>query len=129
MEQAGSEISMSRVPITIMGFRCDQCGHEWLPKSRVQDSGSPRRCPKCKSLKWDSPPSTSQVGYDLFRDKVRSVLSNGSTLTWTEVRTRAQLPQRFPNNVWVRRLERDIGLFRSRDNHGIIHWSIKDSSR
>ena len=23
---------MARVPITVMGFRCDRCAHEWIPR-------------------------------------------------------------------------------------------------
>ena len=23
---------MGRVPITIMGFHCERCGHEWIPR-------------------------------------------------------------------------------------------------
>jgi len=42
------------------------------------------------------------------------------------VRTTAGLPQAFPNNKWVRRMESDIGLKRERDAHGIIHWSINN---
>jgi hypothetical protein len=45
-------------------------------------------------------------------------------MTWTEIRTAAKLPQMFPNNKWVRRLERDIGLKRNKDVHGIIRWQL-----
>ena len=42
---------MPKVPITIMGYRCERCGHEWAPRS----SAAPRVCPKCKSPYWDRP--------------------------------------------------------------------------
>ena len=51
----------------------------------------------------------------------------GKPLTWTEVRTMARLPQAFPNNQWVRRMETDIGLVRRREGDGIIHWSLNES--
>ena len=45
---------MARVPITVMGYRCERCDHEWLPRQR--DNGdTPRICPKCKSAYWDRP--------------------------------------------------------------------------
>ena len=42
----------------------------------------------------------------------------------TEIRTIAKLPQKFPNNQWVHRLEKEIGLRRDKDSHGIIQWQI-----
>jgi hypothetical protein len=62
--------------------------------------------------------------YELFRDKVRKSLKTSGSMTWTEIRTAAKLPQMFPNNKWVRRLERDIGLKRNKDVHGIIRWQL-----
>lgn len=63
--------------------------------------------------------------YEEFRDKIKNTLSGaGRPLTWTEIRTIAQLPQMFPNNQWVHRLEEDIGLTRKRDLHGVIHWQL-----
>jgi hypothetical protein len=63
--------------------------------------------------------------YEAFRDAVREVLAKAAQgLTWTEVRTHAGLPQAFPNNKWVRRMEDDIHLMRVRDSHGILHWEL-----
>jgi hypothetical protein len=42
---------MARVPITVMGFRCERCAHEWLARGR--EGKQPRTCPKCKSAYWD----------------------------------------------------------------------------
>ena len=64
--------------------------------------------------------------YENFRDKIKeTIASSDKPLTWTEIRTAAKLPQAFPNNQWVHRMEKDIGLLRQRDKHGIIHWSLK----
>jgi hypothetical protein len=64
--------------------------------------------------------------YEAFRSQVEQALRNAKQdLTWTEIRTSAKLPQLFPNNQWVHRLEKDIGLQRSRDAHGIIQWRLK----
>jgi hypothetical protein len=63
--------------------------------------------------------------YDDFREKIVAALGGAERpLTWTEIRTAKGLPQLFPNNQWVHRLEKDIGLNRSRDAGGIIHWQI-----
>ena len=34
-----------------MGYRCERCGHEWLPRN----DQAPKVCPKCKSPYWDKP--------------------------------------------------------------------------
>lgn len=113
---------MARVPITVMGYRCERCEHEWIPRDFDSE---PKVCPRCKSPYWNRP-RKAKMTYEHFRDSVKATLqSAGHQLTWTEVRTAAGLPQLFPNNQWVRRLETDIGLRRERDNNGIIQWALK----
>lgn len=64
--------------------------------------------------------------YDEFRDKIRGVLlAAGRPLTWTEVRTALGLPQKFPNNQWVHRMEADIGLVRERGKAGKMLWRLR----
>lgn len=110
-----------------MGFRCDKCGHEWI---QLDENHSPKVCPGCKSPAWDSPRKLPNplLAYEDFRDSVRNTLAQAGPLTWTEIRTAARLPQRLPNNQWVRRLESDIGLRREKDIHGIIIWSLDKTS-
>src|SRR6516162_3501014 len=103
---------MARVPITAMGFRCERCGHEWVPRGGPEEQ--PRTCPRCRSPYWDQP-KKERMTYDIFRDKIEGTLRKaGRPLTWTEIRTGAGLPQLFPNNQWVHRLEKDISLQRRR---------------
>jgi hypothetical protein len=65
------------------------------------------------------------MSYEDFRDTIKRTLKEaGQSLTWTEVRTAAKLPQALPNNQWVRRMEKDIGLIRDKDSHGVIHWHL-----
>jgi len=111
---------MPRVPITLMGYRCDRCGHEWIPKYAENE---PAVCPKCKSPYWNRP-RRSMLTYEDLRDKIRAILETKGPLTWTEIRTAAKLPQAFPNNKWVRRLEQDISLKRNKDTHGIFKWQV-----
>jgi hypothetical protein len=74
---------------------------------------------------WDAPNRKSTMTYLEFREKIKTTLQAASEpLTWTEVRTRAGLPQLFPNNKWVRQMETDIRLERMKDENGIIHWSL-----
>lgn len=40
---------MLKVPITVMGYRCQRCGHGWTPRAEAE----PRVCPKCKSPYWN----------------------------------------------------------------------------
>ena len=118
---------MARVPITMMGYRCERCGHEWIPRSNQGEE--PRVCPKCRSPWWNRP-KKSMMPYDTFKTKIAEVLKElDSAITWTELRTKAGLPQRFPNNQWVRRLEKDIGLHRERDQNGIINWQLKEKMK
>ena len=114
---------MARVPITVLGFRCDRCSHEWVPRGGVEEE--PRVCPKCHSPWWNQPPKKSAMTYDDFKSNVQAALkASASPLTWTEVRTAAALPQMFPNNQWVHRMEKDIGLIRKRESDGTIHWQL-----
>jgi hypothetical protein len=114
---------MARVPITVMGFRCDRCNHEWIPRGGAEEE--PKVCPKCDSPWWNQPPKKSMMSYDDFKSKVRAALkASPSSLTWTEVRTMAALPQLFPNNQWVHRMEKDIGLIRKRGSDGTINWQL-----
>ena len=41
---------MKLEPITLMGYRCRRCEHQWVP--RVNAKTAPRVCPKCKSPYW-----------------------------------------------------------------------------
>ena len=43
----------SMAEITLKGFKCERCGHIWVPMSEDK----PRGCPKCKSPYWDKPRS------------------------------------------------------------------------
>jgi DNA-directed RNA polymerase subunit RPC12/RpoP len=114
---------MPMVPITVMGYRCERCGGEWVPKDATKE---PVTCPKCKSPYWNRPRrASSMLTYENFRDTIRKTLEQSGSLTWTEIRTLAKLPEKFPNNKWVHRLEKDIGLKRNKDAHGIIKWSLR----
>ena len=69
--------------------------------------------------------SVKKMSYEEFRDRIKKVLKSESNgLTWTEIRKKAKLYQKFPNNKWVHRLEKDIGLKRERTKGKLI-WRIE----
>lgn len=43
--------------VKLEGFRCERCGHEWLP--REKGGPEPKVCPKCKSPYWNTPRKTT----------------------------------------------------------------------
>jgi predicted Zn-ribbon and HTH transcriptional regulator len=113
---------VGKIPITFMGYKCERCGHEWLPRDNNRE---PKVCPRCKSPYWNSPKKQAQMAYEEFRDKIKVLLGSAKTpLTWTEVRTMAKLPQKWPNNEWVHRMYNEIKLRREKDKDGIIRWKI-----
>ena len=65
------------------------------------------------------------MSYEEFRERVRRVLREiGKPVLWSDIRRQARLHQKFPNNRWVHRMERDIGLVRQRIK-GRVMWSLK----
>jgi hypothetical protein len=64
--------------------------------------------------------------YEDFSGAIKKTLkAAGGPLTWTEIRTTAKLSQKFPNNEWVHRMEKDIGLSREKDKNGVIQWALR----
>jgi predicted Zn-ribbon and HTH transcriptional regulator len=43
---------MAKIKITVWGFRCERCGHEWVPHDINKE---PTVCPKCKNPYWNQP--------------------------------------------------------------------------
>jgi len=41
-----------QIPITKMGWKCQRCGHLWVPNT---EGFAPAVCPKCKSPYWNRP--------------------------------------------------------------------------
>lgn len=52
-----------------------------------------------------------EILYEDFKNSIKNILErHPSGLTWTQIRDKLNLPQKFPNNQWVGRLRKDIGL-------------------
>jgi hypothetical protein len=59
---------------------------------------------------------SEKMSYPVFRDKIHTLLSTKPEgMTWTEIKKTLNLPQKVPNNLWVRRMEREIGVTRKID--------------
>ena len=46
-----SETGSVVAKVQLWGYRCERCGHEWLPRKGEE----PKVCPKCKSPYWNTP--------------------------------------------------------------------------
>lgn len=53
----GSNIRVGMARITLAGYRCERCDHEWTPRGKGEE---PRVCPKCKSPYWNAPRRSEQ---------------------------------------------------------------------
>lgn len=63
--------------------------------------------------------------YEEFREQIRHTLADyPKGLTWSEIKEIRSLPQKVPNNLWVRMMERDIGLIREKVGTKTI-WRLK----
>ncbi len=53
----GGIILLVVAKVRLSGYRCERCGHEWVPRDKDQE---PRVCPKCKSPYWNTPRRTEK---------------------------------------------------------------------
>jgi len=74
-----------------------------------------------------SPSKPQKMTYNEFRDAITGVLkSSPNGLSWTKIKEKLGLPQKVPNNLWVRTMENDVGLLRALDqNSGKTIWRLK----
>ena len=63
--------------------------------------------------------------YEEFKTTIEKTLRTDGPLTWTEIKRKAGLKQRVPNNKWVRMLEADIGLRREWNRDRGTIWSLR----
>ena len=72
------------------------------------------------------PEETKKMTYEEFKQIIEEELKKAPNgLTWTQIRERRpELYQRFTANQWVRRMEKDIGLIRSK-KAGKTYWRLK----
>jgi hypothetical protein len=59
---------VAKVKLEVWGYRCERCGHEWIPR----DKDVPRICPKCKSPYWDRPRKADNPVIPVLRSIVQT---------------------------------------------------------
>jgi antitoxin component of MazEF toxin-antitoxin module len=71
----------------------------------------------------------NKMSYGEFKEKILELLKTEPRgLSWTEIKNRLSLPQKVPNNLWVRMMEEDIGLVRILDNKAAkTVWRLQPS--
>ncbi len=74
----------------------------------------------------NKPKVAKTMSYEEFKQVIKEELKKSPDgLTWTQIRERRpQLYQKFPANQWVRQMEKDIGLARTKKS-GKTKWSLK----
>jgi len=72
-------------------------------------------------------PKSNRSSYEQFKSQVSLILrSSPEGLSWTQLREQLGLPQKVPNNLWVKMMEKDINLLRTKDQKsGKTIWRIK----
>lgn len=67
---------------------------------------------------------SKELNYDEFKSEIQELLRNSKVgIPWIKIKNKLNLSQTVPNNSWVRRLERDIGLKRRREGK-TTYWYI-----
>lgn len=66
--------------VTLQGYKCERCGHVWVPRSTTDDT--PTICPKCKSPYWDKPRKAvnprGNLGKEVMRETVNRAIKRRS---------------------------------------------------
>ena len=63
--------------------------------------------------------------YQDFRNTIRAELRRTPTgLTWAQLQARLALPYARPCPTWVKRLEQEIGLTRTKGPHAAYLWKL-----
>lgn len=69
---------------------------------------------------------STKMSYEEFREKVKQTLQyQDKGLTWSQIRAKLKLDQVVPNNKWVSKMEKDIGLQRIKEKDNKIIWRVQ----
>ena len=78
--------------------------------------------------KEDIKKNDEETFYEDFKESIKNILErHPGGLTWSQIRDKLNLPQKAPNNKWVRKLEEDINLRRIKLNGGTF-WNSEHST-
>lgn len=110
---------MARVPITVTGFRCDRCGHEWVP--RGDNDEEPRVCPNCHSPYWNRPPRpTARITEGEIAAIIEGILRERPF----QAASIAELITEIPNRVTLS--AKDLAQSPTRPNEPIWHQRVRN---
>lgn len=110
---------MAKIPITVMGFRCDRCGHEWVP--RTDSEREPRVCPKCHSAWWNKlPKPTPRVTEAEIANVVEIILRERSNYAASI----AELIKEIPNRIDLS--AEDLAQSPTRPNEPMWHQRVRN---
>ena len=116
---------MPKVSVSLEGFACARCGHQWV--ARGPSRPVPKACPSCKSLLWDESRPAGVITYEEFRDRVQALLRRSREgLTWAELRAAGGFATTRPNASWAGRLAVDIGLRRQYEGRRALVWRLAE---
>jgi hypothetical protein len=78
----------------------------------------------------EPPEKSEKMTYEVFKKIIKEELEKEPKgLTWTDIKSRRpELYQKVPNNLWVRTLEREIGLIKEKVGTKTI-WRLKHENR
>ena len=99
-----------------------EAGSELEIKQKEQDLVIEFKAKPSSKSRKDPAPSMS---FEVFQEKIANLLKNQKGLTWSQIREILMLPQIVPNNKWVARMEKEIGLVRLKEKTGIV-WQLKN---
>jgi len=109
--------AMVKVPITVMGFRCDRCRYEWVPRS--EGGEEPRVCPRCHSASWNVPPSGR-----LTENELASIVEAILRERPDHKASVAELIEEIPNRVTLS--AEDLAQSPTRPNEPIWHQRVRN---
>jgi len=97
---------------------------DWL-KEKIQGENLIIRPMKSEEIKELMMKKETKPSYDEFKERIELLLNkNTDGLTWTEIRKAGRFLQKVPNNKWVKKLEVEIGLKRTRVRDKGIVWKL-----
>lgn len=109
---------MARVPITVTGFQCDRCRHQWVPRTEGEE---PRVCPSCHSAWWNKPPKpTARVTEAEIADVVEIILNERSS----HAASIAELIKEIPNRIDL--AAEDLAQSPTRPNEPLWHQRVRN---
>ena len=82
--------------ITLQGYQCERCGHQWVPRQETTEE--PKVCPKCKSPYWNTPRQRTREGEITQNSDVVNLVTSVTEIRKTD---KGQKYLSYEMNVWL----------------------------